>query len=145
MGAFCVPFFSKVCRKREEKMKNTKIIKRRYEFKMLYSRGQIFYGKNITIYLLKNKFKYNRLGIAVGKKSGKAVDRNKVKRLIRENYRLFEARIKCGYDILVSVNKKCEVKNVNFYDIKKEIERLFTKSRLWLNENEYEKSTNKNN
>ena len=91
-------------------MKKTIMIKRRYEFKILFSKGQVFYGKNITVYILKNKYEFNRLGIAVGKKSGKAVERNKIKRLIRENYKLSEDCLKCGYNILISVNKKCNIK-----------------------------------
>lgn len=108
------------------------MIKRRYEFKILFSKGKISYGSNITMYILKNKFSHNKLGIAVGKKSGRAVDRNKVKRLIRENYRVFEDSVKCGYNILISVNKKSDVRNVDFYDIKKDMEKLFRKSELWV-------------
>ncbi len=113
-------------------MKKTIMIKRRYEFKILFSKGKVAYGRNVTMYVLKNKLSVNKLGIAVGKKSGKAVDRNRIKRLIRENYRLTEDKIKCGYNILISVNKKAEIKNVDFYDIKKEVEKLFKKSELWL-------------
>lgn len=113
-------------------MKKTVMIKRRYEFKILFSKGKISYGSNITMYILKNKFSHNKLGIAVGKKSGRAVDRNKVKRLIRENYRVFEDSVKCGYNILISVNKKSDVRNVDFYDIKKDMEKLFRKSELWV-------------
>lgn len=113
-------------------MKKTEMIKKRYEFKILFSKGKIYYGKNITMYILKNKFDYNRLGIAVGKKSGRAVDRNKIKRLIRENYKLSEDCVNCGYNILISVNKKCDVKNIDFYDIKKDLQYLLQKSELWI-------------
>ena len=102
-------------------MKKTVMIKRRYEFKILFSKGKINFSKNITIYIMKNKFNFNRMGIAVGKKSGKAVDRNRIKRLIRENYKDLEDCLNCGYDILISVNKKCEIKNIDFYEIKKSI------------------------
>ena len=115
-------------------MKKTIMIKRRYEFKILFSKGKIAYGKNLTMYSLKNKINYNKLGIAVGKKSGRAVDRNKIKRLIRENYRLSEDNIKCGYNILISVNKKSEIKNIDFYDVKNELEKLLKKSEIWLEE-----------
>ena len=115
-------------------MIKTILIKRRYEFKILFSKGKIAYGKNLTMYSLKNKINYNKLGIAVGKQSGRAVDRNKIKRLIRENYRLSEDNIKCGYNILISVNKKSEIKNIDFYDVKNELEKLLKKSEIWLEE-----------
>ncbi len=115
-------------------MKKTIMLKRKYEFKILFSKGKIAYGKNLTMYILRNKNSVNKLGIAIGKKSGKAVDRNKIKRLIKENYRLFEMRIKCGYNILISVNKKCEIQNMDFYIIQKELEKLLKKSEIWLEE-----------
>ena len=68
-------------------MKKTVMIKRKYEFKILFSKGKIAYGANLTMYVLKNKLNRNKLGIAIGKKSGKAVARNRIKRLIKENYR----------------------------------------------------------
>ena len=117
-------------------MKNTKIIKKRYEFKILFSKGKIGYGKNLTMYCIKNKNEYNRLGIAVGKKSGRAVDRNKIKRLIRENYRFFEDNINCGYNILISVNRKSEIRNIDFYDVQKELKILFQKLDLWESKDE---------
>lgn len=107
------------------------MIKRRYEFKVLFSKGKIAYGNSLTMYILKNKLNVNKLGIAVGKKSGRAVDRNRIKRLIRENYRLSEDYIKCGYNILISVNKKAEIRNMDFYNVKKDIQRLLKKSDLW--------------
>ena len=117
-------------------MKKTIMIKKRYEFKILYTKGQRYYGNSITAYIMKNKFDYNKLGIAVGKKSGHAVDRNRIKRLIRENYKEKEACVKCGYNILISVNKKTEIKNISFYDIKKDFEKILNKSKLWAEKND---------
>lgn len=113
-------------------MKNTIMIKRRYEFKILYSKGKICYGKYLTLYILNNKLNINKLGIAVGKKSGRAVDRTKIKRLIRENYRLSEDCLKCGYNILISVNKKSDIKNLNYHDVKSDLEKILKKSELWI-------------
>lgn len=115
-------------------MKKTKTIKRRYEFKILYSKGKIYFGKNITLYVLDTQYKNVRLGIAVSKKCGKAVDRNRVKRLIRENYKHLEGCVKCGKDILISVNKKCNLKEITFYDIKNDLENLIKKSDVYINE-----------
>ena len=117
-------------------MKKTKMIKRRNEFRILFSKGKIVYNKNLTFYFIKNKMSINQLGIAVSKKSGKAVDRNKIKRLIRENYKLFENKLSTGYNLLFSVNKKCQIKEINFYDVKKEMERALKKAELWKEENE---------
>jgi len=39
------------------KMKNTIMIKKRYEFKYLFSKGKFFYGTYINMYILENKKK----------------------------------------------------------------------------------------
>lgn len=110
------------------------MIKRKYEFKMLFSKGKIAYGKNLTMYIFKNKLNVNKLGIAIGKKSGRAVDRNRMKRLIKENYRVLEDKINCGYYILISVNKKCEIRDMDFYIVQKEMQKLLKKSGIWAEE-----------
>ncbi len=70
-------------------------------FQRLYSKGTSCSDKNIVIYYLPNRLPFNRLGITVSKKTGCAVLRNRIKRLIRESYRLNETKIKSGYDIVV--------------------------------------------
>ena len=117
-------------------MKKTIMIKRRNDFKILFSNGKIVYNKNLTFYFLKNKLNINQLGIAVSKKSGNAVDRNRIKRLIRENYKIFEEKLSTGYNLLFSVNKKCEIEKVDFYVIKREMEKALKNSGIWKENNE---------
>ena len=111
-------------------MKNTIVIKKKYEFKNLFSKGKFYYGDFIHMYIKKNNKTYNRLGVAVSKKQGKAVIRNHIKRLIRENYKNSEKFLKYGYDILfiINKNKNDHVKEITFYDIKNNMEKLFEKS-----------------
>lgn len=82
-------------------MKNTKSIKLNKDFKRLYYRGKTLALSNIVIYASYNKRAYNRLGLTCGKSIGKAVKRNRVKRLMRESYRLLESRIKTGVDLVI--------------------------------------------
>ena len=51
--------------------------------------------------MLHNPFNQLRLGVTVSKKVGKSVQRNRVKRLIRESFRQLRTRVKVGYDIVV--------------------------------------------
>ena len=118
-------------------MKKTIMMKKKYEFKKLFSKGKFYYGSYINMYIYPNSKKYNKLAIAVSKKQGKAVIRNKFKRLIKENYKNEEESIKVGFNILFIINKSKieEIRNINFYNIKESMKSLFIKSGLYNEEN----------
>lgn len=113
-------------------MKKTIMIKKNYEFKNLFSKGKFYYGENIHMYIKDNKSNNNKLGIAISKKQGNAVNRNKIKRLIRENYKIYEEKIKVGMSILIIINKKRNIKDINYYQIKEDFIKIFNKSNLFI-------------
>ena len=110
------------------------MLKKNYEFKKVLKNGKFYSGKQINLFILKNKEKFNLLGIAISKKVGKSVYRNKIKRLIKENYRLIEDELNIGYSIVVLWNKKVDKKEADFYIIKNDIENIFKKADLILKE-----------
>ena len=118
-------------------MKKTVMMKRRYEFKKLFSKGKFFYSKFINMYIIKNNRTYNKLAVAVSKKQGKSVIRNRFKRLIKENYREIEDKLQFGYNILFIINKNKinETKIINYYDIKEDMIKLFKSSGILNEEN----------
>ena len=59
------------------------------------------------MYARPNRSAANRVGVTVGKKLGKAVVRNRVRRRLREVYRLNEHRFKPGWDIVVVARSRC--------------------------------------
>ena len=69
-------------------MKKTKMLKKNYEFKNVLSKGKYYSGKNIEAFIKDNNKSFNFLGLAISVKTGKAVKRNKIKRLISENYNI---------------------------------------------------------
>ena len=82
-------------------MKNTKSLKLNRDFRRLYSRGKSHVGAYTVLYAQKNRLGSNRLGLNVSKSTGKAVKRNRLKRLMREGYRLIEDRIEPGFDFIL--------------------------------------------
>lgn len=81
-------------------MQNTVSLTENREFKRIYNRGKSVVNHLLVLYYVENELPFNRLGITVSKKIGKAVVRNKVRRVIKENYRLKESHIREGYDII---------------------------------------------
>lgn len=111
-------------------MKNTIIIKKNYEFKTLFSKGKFFYGEYIHMYIRKSNSDNNKFGIAISKKQGKAVKRNRIKRLIRENYKNFENRIMKGTQILIVINKEKDIAEITFKDIENNFQRTLKKANI---------------
>ncbi|MCH5185714.1 MAG: ribonuclease P protein component [Oscillospiraceae bacterium] len=82
-------------------MKNTVSLKLNKDFKRLYYKGKSVSGGYVVVYTMKNRLGINRLGLTAGKVVGNAVSRNRVKRLMRESYRLMEDRLETGFDIVI--------------------------------------------
>lgn len=111
-------------------MKKTKMLKKNYEFKNVLSKGEYYSGKNICAFIKKNNKSYNLLGLAISVKTDKAVRRNKIKRLLRENYRLIENDLKEGYSIVFLWKKDKDIRNANYYNIHDDINKIFDKANL---------------
>ena len=75
--------------------------------------------KNVAVYYRKNRFSYNRLGLTVSPKVGKAVVRNAVRRRLKEIYRLLQG-LDAGYDIVVVARRRAA--EASFSEIKKDLE-----------------------
>lgn len=106
-------------------MKHTVSLKKNYEFRRVYKKAKFRAGKYIVLYILKNNLDYNRLGITASKKFGKSVKRNRVRRLIKENYRQIGKCIKMGYDLVIVARKTDGIPS--YMEIKKEMNFLFRK------------------
>ena len=76
-------------------------LKLNHVFRRLYAKGESAVGRFVVVYARRNGTDQNRLGITTGVKLGRAVDRNRARRRIRETYRLNEHSLKRGYDIVV--------------------------------------------
>jgi ribonuclease P protein component len=81
-------------------MKFSSSLKLNHIFRRLYhTDGQA--GPYLVLYARKNRTDTNRVGITVSKKLGKAHIRNRIRRRLREVYRLNEDKFQHGWDIVV--------------------------------------------
>ena len=81
-------------------MKFSHSLKLNHIFQRLYrTSGQA--NGYLVLYARRNRTNTNRVGITVGKKLGHAVVRNRVRRRLREVYRLNEDKFQAGWDIVV--------------------------------------------
>lgn len=111
-------------------MKNTEILKKNYEINKVIKYGKFYGGQYLIFFILPNKEKKNYICVAVTKKTGNSVIRNRIKRKLRENYRLMEEKILFGYNIVVMWKKTAEAENASFENIKNDFEYVFKKANI---------------
>ena len=87
-------------------MKFSSALKLNHIFRRLYASSGHANGY-LVLYARKNRMNTNRVGVTVGKKLGHAVVRNRVRRRLREVYRLNEDRFLPGWDIVVVARSRC--------------------------------------
>jgi len=86
-------------------MKFSTSLKLNHIFQRLYHTSGHANGY-LVLYARKNHTENNRVGITVSKKLGKAHIRNRMRRRLREVYRLNEEKFLCGWDIVVVARTK---------------------------------------
>ena len=87
-------------------MKFSSALKLNHIFRRLYATtGQA--NSYLVLYARYNHSSHNRVGLTVSKKLGCAVVRNRVRRRLREVYRLNESRFAPGWDIVVVARSRC--------------------------------------
>jgi len=73
----------------------------RDDFRRVFRTACSVADRRLVVYVAANDVGCTRLGTSVGKRIGPAVKRNRVKRLIREAFRLLQYELPSGLDLLV--------------------------------------------
>ena len=87
-------------------MRFSSSLKLNHVFRRLYSTSG-HANSYLVLYARKNRSATNRVGVTVSKKLGCAVVRNRVRRRLREVYRLNEEKFSSGWDIVVVARSRC--------------------------------------
>ncbi|MEE3377669.1 MAG: ribonuclease P protein component [Lachnospiraceae bacterium] len=115
-------------------MKHTERLKKNSDFQAVYKEGRSKAGY-LTVFLMKeNGLLKSRLGISVSKKVGNSVVRHRVKRLIREAYRLNEDSFPPGYDYVIIARKPAAEKG--YSEIEKSLLKAVSSDKLFRTDKE---------
>lgn len=94
----------------------------RKDFVNLNFSGKRFKTEHFSVLFKENGLIITRLGITVNKRIGNAARRNRIKRLIREFFRLNKDKFQKGYDVIIIANRGAH--DLVFQDIERELGNL---------------------
>jgi ribonuclease P protein component len=91
--------------KKDQRLKTNEQFKRVLSGKCCVNNGLF------RLYTAKNNVGFARLGVSISKNSGNAVYRNRIKRLVRETFRVEQHNIPTNYDFLLILSSKMTKKS----------------------------------
>ena len=71
------------------------------DFRRIYSQGQRAHGRAVVVVAHRRSQPGHRLGLSVSKAHGRAVRRNKIKRILREAFRLERPTLPGRFDLIL--------------------------------------------
>ena len=108
-------------------MKKINIVKSNREFNEVINKGIKHKNTIFCLYILNNDYRYNRYGIAVSKKIGNAVTRNKLKRQVRNIIDNNKMLFKKDRFYIIICRKECL--DITFEEMNNELKKLLLKEK----------------
>lgn len=104
----------------------TQPLRLNYEFSRVYNKGRFLSGRHVVLHYMRKPGKSNRLGVTASRKIKGSVRRNRMKRLLRESYRLLEMQLQSGYDMILVGRETTN--RPDYHIISQEVERLLKRA-----------------
>lgn len=104
------------------------ILRNRDDFSSIYKKGKSIGERYIVLFYKKNDLSYNRIAFLASKKVGNSVERNRARRLMKENYRFLKDEIRSGYDLIFIARNSINGRKA--YHVKKSMVNALIKSKL---------------
>ena len=84
-------------------------LRRRGEFERLFKEGNRAGDHRLQVWAMPNDLGYSRFGLVVGRRHGSACRRNRIKRVLREAFRLSRPKLPNGLDIVCAPRVGAEI------------------------------------
>lgn len=116
-------------------------LKEHHLYNKTFQKGTRYSGKYVSVFVLRDysakrlakenpeKKPYNRFGVSVTKRVGGAVQRSRVKRILRAGYRAIEPELKTGF--LVVVSPRDGILDAKSTDVERELRKGFLRMEMF--------------
>jgi ribonuclease P protein component len=93
------------------------------DFRRVMKLGKRLQSKNFTLFIRENEAGFHRLGMVVKKEIGPATYRNRIKRYLREFFRLNKPQIRGSLDMVILAKKGCALSR--YGEVEEELGKFF--------------------
>jgi ribonuclease P protein component len=107
-------------------MKREEHLKKPEQFSLVYNQGISRADRFLVLKARLNSLEYSRFGISVSKRVGKAVVRNRIRRILREILRL--TQLPPGWDIILIVRGPAA--GSNYQELEKSVINLLSRAQI---------------
>ncbi len=111
-------------------MRGEKYLTKPDQYAVVYNKGNSRVSSLLVMKAFPNRLTLSRYGLSISRRVGKAVIRNRVKRLLREILRI--TPLEPGWDIIFIARSKAAA--ADYASLKKSVEELLSQARLLMRE-----------